>query len=170
MIELLRQRRSVRRYQDREVEPEKIVLLKEALLRSPTSRNHKPWRFGMVKDKVLLGELAQCKPHGAAFLTHAPLGVVVCGDLTESDVWIEDCSIASILVQMTAQSLGLGSCWIQVRCRDHDDQHSSEDYIQRLLDLPKHIKVLSIVAIGYPDETREPIPVCSLDYDKIKEL
>ena len=170
MIELLRQRRSIRRYLDRPVEPEKVVLLKEALLRSPTSRNLKPWRFRVIKDKALLGKLAQCKPHGAAFLSNAPLGIVVCGDLTESDVWIEDCAIASILVQMTAQSLGLGSCWIQVRCRDHDEQHSSEDYIQQLLDLPEHIKILSIIAIGYPEETREPIPVSSLDYEKIKEL
>jgi hypothetical protein len=48
------------------------------------------------------------------------IGIVVCGDRTQSDVWIEDCSIASILAQMASQSLGLGSCWIQVRNRMHD--------------------------------------------------
>ena len=79
MIELLRQRRSVRRYQDRAVEPEKVALLKEALLRSPTSRNLRPWRFVVVTDKTMLKKLAQCKPHGAAFLEKAPLGIVVCG-------------------------------------------------------------------------------------------
>ena len=170
MIELLRQRRSVRRYQDRAVEPEKVALLKEALLRSPTSRNLRPWRFVVVTDKTMLKKLAQCKPHGAAFLEKAPLGIVVCGDATESDVWIEDGSIASILVQMTAQSLGLGSCWIQVRCRDYNDEQSSESYIQQLLDLHEHVQVLSVIAIGYPDEVKEPIPTSSLDHDKIKEL
>ena len=92
------------------------------------------------------------------------------GDATESDVWIEDGSIASILVQMTAQSLGLGSCWIQVRCRDYNDEQSSESYIQQLLDLHEHVQVLSVIAIGYPDEVKEPIPTSSLDHDKIKEL
>jgi nitroreductase len=107
MIELLRNRRSIRTYLDRPVEPEKIELLKEAVLRAPSSRNIDPWQFVFVDDRAMLAKLAVCKPHGAAFLEGAALWIVVCGDRTQSDVWIEDCSITSILAQMASQSLAV---------------------------------------------------------------
>ena len=88
----------------------------------------------------------------------AALAVVVCGDGTQSDVWIEDCSIASILVQLTAQSLGLGSCWVQIRQRQHAEKITSEQYIQERLGIPSQVNVESIIAIGYPVEQREPLP------------
>jgi nitroreductase len=152
MIELLRARRSIRRYTDRRIEPEKVEIL-----RAPSSRNIDPWEFVFVDDRKLLARLALCKPHGAKFLEQAALGIVICADGQESDVWIEDCSIASILVQMVAQSIGLGSCWIQIRNRTFNEQVTSEDYIRDVLSMPDHIKVECIVAIGYPAETREPL-------------
>lgn len=167
MIELLRSRRSIRTYLDRPIEPEKVEWLKEAALRSPSSRNLDPWEFIFVDDRVTLEMLAACKPHGAAFLKGAPLGIVICGDGTASDVWVEDCSIASILVQMVAQSIGLGSCWIQVRKRMHDDQLSAEQYVRNLLHIPEKIRVESIVAVGYPAEQRSPLPTDKLKTSKV---
>ena len=168
MIELLRSRRSIRQYLDRAIEPEKLELLKEAVLRSPSSRNIDPWEFIFIDDRDLLARLGVCKPHGAQFLAHAPLGIVVCGDSDASDVWIEDCSIASILVQMAAQSMGLGSCWVQVRNRRYNDQASSEQYVQDLLHIPEPVKVESIIAVGYPAEQREPVPKESLKSAKVR--
>ena len=57
-------------------------------------------------------------------LETAPLAVVICADETLNDAWIEDCSIASILLQLTAQSIGLGSCWIQIRNRMYSEKIS----------------------------------------------
>jgi len=168
MIELLRNRRSIRKYTDKSINPEKIELFKEAVLRSPSSRNFDPWEFIFVDDRELLKQLALCKPHGAKFLEHAALGIVICADEQKSDVWIEDCSIASILVQMVAQSIGLGSCWIQIRKRAYDETTTSEDYIKDLLNMPGRIKVESIVAIGYPAEEREPLPKEDLKYEKVR--
>jgi nitroreductase len=168
MIELLRARRSIREFTDQAVEPEKVALLREAALRSPSSRNIDSWEFVFVDDRGLLAKLARCKPHGADFLEQAALGVVVCGDSRASDVWGEDCSIAAILVQMTAQSLGLGSCWVQVRNRMHDDATTSERYIQSLLHIPEHVKVECVVAIGYPAEKREPLAAEELKAFKIR--
>ena len=168
MIELLRARRSIRKYLDKPIEPEKIEILKEAVLRSPSSRNLDPWEFIFVDDRELLKKLAVSKPHGSRFLEHAALGIVICADSEKSDVWIEDCSIASILVQMVAQSMGLGSCWIQIRKRMFDDQTTSEDYIRNLLNVPNHVHVESIIAIGYPAEIREPLPRQKLKDDKIR--
>jgi len=167
MIELLRVRRSIREYADRPLEPEKLELLKEAVLRSPSSRNLDPWEFVFVDDRQLLDKLATCKPHGADFLARAALGIVICGNSQDSDTWIEDCAIASILVQMVSQSLGLGSCWVQVRNRRFDDQTTSEQYVQKLLGIPVHIKVESIIAVGYPAEKREPLPRAELKDAKV---
>jgi len=168
VIEVLRARRSIRLYTDRPIEPEKVDLLKEAALRAPSSRNIDPWEFIFIDDRELLAGLAKCKPHGAEFLANAALGIVVCGDSEESDTWIEDCSIASILVQMVAQSIGLGSCWIQVRNRMFDEPTTSERYVQDLLRIPEHIKIQSVVAVGYPAETREPLAVQELKHWKIR--
>ncbi|MFC1634436.1 nitroreductase family protein [Planctomycetota bacterium] len=168
MIELLRARRSIRKYTDRSIEPKKIEILKEAVLRSPSSRNFDPWEFIFVDNRDLLMKLSLSKRHGSKFLEHAALGILICGDGEKSDVWIEDCSIASILVQMVAQSIGLGSCWIQIRKRMYDDQTTSEEYIRNLLNVPNPMKVESIIAIGYPAETREPLPRENLKDDRIR--
>jgi nitroreductase len=168
MIELLRNRRSIRKYTGRSIEPEKIELLKEAVLRSPSSRSFDPWEFIFVDDREILKQLALCKPHGSKFLELAALGIVICADQQKSDVWIEDCSIASILVQMAAKSVGLGSCWIQIRKRAYDETTTSEDYIKDLLNLPDNMKVESIISLGYPAEKREPVPKEELKYEKIR--
>lgn len=168
MIDLLRQRRSIRKFTDRKIESEKINILKEALVRSPTSKNSKPWTFIFVEDKDMLNKLSLSKPHGSSFLSGAPLGIVICGDKEKSDVWVEDCSIASIIVQLVAQSIGLGSCWIQIRRRQHDDNRSSEAYIQGLLGIPENLHVESIIAVGYPVRTRTGVAESELDYHKIR--
>ena len=168
MIELLRNRRSIRKYTDKVIEPQKIEILKEAVLRSPSSRSFDPWEFIFVDERELLKQLARCKPHGASFLEGAALGIVICADEQKSDVWVEDCSIASILVQMVAQSIGLGSCWIQIRNRNFNDQMTSEDYIKKLLNIPGGFKVESIIALGHPAEKKEPVPKENLKYDKVR--
>jgi nitroreductase len=169
MIELIRLRRSIRKFKKNQIETEKIEILKEALLRSPTSRNRKSWEFILVRDTHLLKQLSRSKPSSADFLSDAPLGIVICGDEKKSDVWIEDCSIASIILQLTAQSLGLGSCWIQIRNRQYNDIKSSESYIQELLKIPENFRVESIIAVGYPGEQKQGIPENELDGIKIHE-
>ncbi|HOK94971.1 MAG TPA: nitroreductase family protein [Anaerohalosphaeraceae bacterium] len=167
MIEYLRKRRSVRAFDNRPIEPDKIALLKEAVLRSPSSRNFDPWEFIFVDDKQLLEQLSRSKPHGAEFLKDAAVGIVVCADPAVSDVWIEDCAIASILAQLTAQSLGLGSCWIQIRQRFYNSRMSSETYIRNVLGIPEALCVLCIIAVGYPAEYPQPIPRRQLKDAKI---
>lgn len=168
MIELLRKRRSIRKYTSQEIELEKLELLKEAVLRSPSSKNINPWEFIFIDKKGLIEKLQAFKPHGVTPLKTAPLAVVVCADETKNDVWVEDCSIASILLQLTAQSLGLGSCWIQVRERMYSDNISSEKYIQKVLDIPENFKVLNIITIGYPETVRDGKPFEELQFEKIR--
>jgi len=164
---LIEKRRSIRKFKDTPIEEEKIEQLIQAALRSPSSRNFNPWRFVVVNRPDLLEKLATAKPHGASFLGKAPLGIVVCADTLASDVCIEDASIASIFIHLAAHSAGLGSCWIQIRKRDHDSSRSAATYIKDLLGIPDNIMVESIIAIGYPDETKKGHPKENLQFDKV---
>lgn len=166
-IDLIANRRSIRQFTADKVEPEKIELLKEAALRSPSSRGVNPWEFVFVTDRNLLQKLAGAKPHGAAFLKDAQLGIVVCADPEKSDVWVEDASIATIFIQLAATSLGLGSCWIQIRNRMHDEAQSAEAYIAELLNIPSNLKIGSMIAIGHPAESKSPHPKENLQNEKV---
>ncbi|RLB97409.1 MAG: NAD(P)H-dependent dehydrogenase/reductase [Deltaproteobacteria bacterium] len=166
-IDLLRNRRSIRAYTDRPLEREKIELLTEAVLRAPSSRGINPWGFVFVTDPETITRLAQAKPHGAAFLAKAPLAVVVYADPAKSDVWVEDAAIATLIVHLAAADLGLGSCWIQIRRRPHDDSRSAGQYIAEVLGIPRSMEIEAMVAVGYPVEEKKPHPAASLERDKV---
>jgi nitroreductase len=167
LIEILRGRRSVREFQRRPVEKETLDVLIEAVLRSPSSRGLNPWEFVVVTEHDTLEKLSQSKPHGADFLSDAPLAIVVCADPKKCDVWIEDCSIASTLIHLTAESLGLGSCWCQIRKRKHSKTLRSEEWIRSVLKIPSRYHVLSSTGIGYPAQREDGHPKESLEYGKI---
>lgn len=166
-FDLIERRRSIRRFKPDPVEQIKIDRLIETALRSPSSRGFNPWRFVVIDNPDMLAQLSCSKPHGAAFLKDAPLGIAVLGDPEISDVWVEDCAIAAILIQLGAQALGLGSCWIQIRRREHDKTTSSDEYVKELLSIPENLKVASILAIGYPAEKRPAHPAASLELEKV---
>ena len=168
MIELLRRRRSIRKFTPEKIAPETIDIIIEAALRAPSSRGINPWEFVLVDDPKILDSLSTSKQHGSEFLENAPLAIVVCADSTKADVWVEDCSIAAIIIQLTALSLDLGSCWAQIRKREHNNNKSAEAFIQGLLGLPEHIKVECIVGIGHPAEEKLPVSVDKLQRAKIK--
>jgi nitroreductase len=169
ILPLIQKRRSIRKYQKKSVGPDKIHALVEAALRSPSSMGHNPWEFLVVDDADLLDKLSKARSHGSAHIKNAPLGIVVCADPEKSTVWVEDASIACTYIQLTAESLGLGSCWIQVRERMHDQTKTAETYIAEVLNLPKKLKVEAMIAIGYPDEQKAPHPKEALLYSKVHQ-
>jgi len=166
-IDLIRKRRSVRKFTDEAIETDKIELLKEVALRPPSSMGNNPWEFVFVTDRQLLARLSKAKPHGSSFLAGARLGIVICADPEKSAVWIEDASIATIFIQLAVESLGLGSCWIQIRERMHDDIRAAETYIAEVLNIPSHLKVESMVGIGYPAEQKPPHSGDELQNEKV---
>lgn len=167
MINLLRTRRSVRKFTDQPIEPEKLEILKEAILRAPTSKNSNAGEYIFVDNPEQIQKLAQSKPHGATPLFTAKLAIVILVDESKTAAWIEDSSIASFVAHLTAHSLGLGSCWIQIRGREYSEEKTSEEYITELLNIPEGFRVLSIVAIGYAQKTHDGRPTSDLDFRKI---
>jgi len=166
-MSLIRKRRSIRKFLDKPVEKEKLDLLVEAGMRGPSSRGINPWHFVVVSDREMLGRLSQAREHGSAFLRNASVAIVVCADASKSDVWVEDASIAAIMIHLAAVSLDLGSCWIQIRERMHDAQKTAEMYVGEVLGLPLQLKVESMLGMGYPDEKKSPHPKESLAYTQV---
>ena len=167
--DLLKSRRSIRKFQNKEVEKEKRDTILKCALLSPSSRALRPWEFIAVTDSSVLQKLSTCREHGSAFLAGVPLGIVVIADPAVCDVWVEDASIASIIIQLSAQSLGLSSCWIQVRKRLHADGTMAEDYIKGVLGIPPHYRVESMVAIGYPAEEKNLYDENEVLYNKLHQ-
>lgn len=167
MIELLRSRRSVRKFTEQAIEPEKIETLKEAILRAPTSKNSQACEFIFIDEPEVLQKLATCKPHGAAPLQTAKLAVAILAKEYETVAWIEDSAISSFTAHLTAHSLGLGSCWIQIRGREYSDKKSSETFVCEVVNISEGYRVLSIVAIGYAHRPHEGKSFNDLDFGKI---
>ena len=126
-----------------------------------------PWRFVFVDDREMLEKLSRVKAHGSELVAGAALAVVVLAKQGVTDVWVEDCAIASIYAQLIAEELELGSCWVQVRLRENSAGESSAECVRRLLALDDSYDVASIIALGYPKHKPAPRPFADLDQVKI---
>ena len=164
---LIKNRRSTRKFTDRLLNPEQVEMILKAALMAPASKRKNPWQFVVVEDKEMLAKLSECKPVGAAFLKDCALAVVVLANVMESDVWVEDASVASIYMQLQAEDLGLGSCWCQIRNRQTEDDADAAQYVRGLLNIPYQLEVLSIIGFGYKDQERKPFDESHLQWEKI---
>lgn len=165
--ELIKRRRSMRKFTGEELTQDEVVSLLKAALMSPTSKRSNSWQFVVVDDKSTLELLSKCKEAGASFLKDAAVGIVVLGDPLASDVWIEDASVASTMIQLQAEDLGLGSCWIQVRERYTATGMSADEFVHGVLDIPLQLQVLSIIAVGHKGMERKPFDEDKLQWEKI---
>ena len=146
-IDIARSRHSSRLFTSEPLLPREMELILEAGDLAPSSRSRRPVRLIPVVDEGLIRRLAMCKDSGTRALETATFAVIVAADPKVSDVWIEDCSIATIMMQMEAEDLGIGSCWIQIRLRKVGDT-DSEDFVIKEAGLDPGLKVLSIIAFG----------------------
>ena len=165
--ELIRTRRSMRKFTSEELTQEEVVSLLKAGLMAPSSKGLNPWQFIVIDDKETLKKLAGCKQMGSSFLKDAALAIAVVADPLISDVWIEDAAIAAIYIQLQAEDLGLGSCWIQLRERQTLEGMPSNEYVHEVLELPLHLQALSIVALGHKGMERKPFNEDRLQWEKI---
>lgn len=149
-------RTSIRAYEDKKVEKEKIEKLLRAGMAAPTAVNRQPWHFIVVTDRDVLKALAGANPN-AGMVADAPLAIVVCGDMNKAlegkarEYWIQDASAATENILLAAHGMGLGAVWTgtypsEERCKT----------VSEVLKLPESIIPLNTIVIGYPAETPEP--------------
>lgn len=166
-FDLAQKRRSTRTFLDKPVPQEIQEKLKQIVLMSPSGHRANPWEFIFVEDKQSLETISTCKQAGAAFVKDAALAVIVIADTTKTDVWVEDCSIASAYLHLAAEDLGLGSCWVQIRKRAQESGDSASEVLKKAFNIPENYEVLSVIAMGYKQEERKPFDLNRLQLDKI---
>ena len=165
--DMLFTRHSIRKYTDEPIDGEHVKLLLEAALLAPSGKSVRPWEFVVVEDKEVLAKMSECRPFGPGPVAKCKLAIVVCGDPGKTDVWVEDCTIAATYIQLQAEALGLGSCWIQMRGRFDKDNNDSADLIRELLDIPGEQQVECIIVLGHKDEVRRPVDPDKLLWEKV---
>ena len=149
-------RTSVRTYQQRGVEPEKIETLLRAGMAAPSAGNRQPWHLVVVTEKSQLTALAAAAGPSRP-VADAPLAIVVCGDMNKTfdgesrEYWVQDASAATENILLAAHGLDLGAVWlglypIKERCKT----------VANILHLPKNLVPLCTVSIGYPKENPKP--------------
>ena len=110
----------------------------------------------IVDEKDTIEKLADAKDMGSQFMKGAPLAIVVIGDPQQNDCWVEDGSIAAIYMQLQAEELGLGTCWVQMRGRGLSDGTSAGNIIRGILGMPDNYDVLCVLAVGHKADERKP--------------
>jgi nitroreductase len=147
-------RRSIRRYEDKPVEREKIDTILACATAAPSGNNFRPWHFIETEDRAVLGALADAHPYGK-MLTEAGLAIVVCAEKERNNVqdvwWEEDCGAAMENILVAATALGLGSVWLGVH---HHGPNGLPEKVRQILKIPAHIQVMGIAAIGYGAESK----------------
>lgn len=157
----------MRKFTEEELTQDEVETLLKAALMAPSSKGSRGWQFIVVDDKEKLARLAESKAHGSQLIDGAPLAVVVTADPLISDAWIEDASIAAILMQLQAEDLGLGSCWVHIRERETPAGTPAEEYVRELLQIPLQLQVLCIIAIGHKGMERKPFNEENLQWEKV---
>ena len=157
LLEMMKNRRSVRKYTGEPIEDEKIEMVLQAGLLSASGRAIRPWEFIVVRDKQMLGKMAECRMGAAKMLEGADCAIVVIADGDKTDVWTEDCSIAMSNMHLMADVLGIGSCWIQGRLREATDGRSTEEYLRGLLGYPERFKLEAVLSMGISEAHPAPV-------------
>ncbi|MEA3325875.1 MAG: nitroreductase family protein [Chloroflexota bacterium] len=151
-IDAIFARRSIRKYQEKSVEPEKIVILLKAAMAAPTASNSKPWEFIVVTDPSVMDRIRGAMTFGKF---NAPMAIIVCGNLSlinrplTSQFWVQDCTAATENILLAAVSFGLGTVWLGVH-----PIYIFTKRISKILELPEHIKPLNVIYVGYPAQEK----------------
>ena len=150
-------RTSIRQYQDRPVEQEKVEQLLRAAMAAPTAVNKQPWHFYVLNTKEAINRLADASQRGGDMVRSAALVVVVCGDMDKAlegkarEYWIQDTSAATENLLLAAHALGLGAVWTGVY-----PMKERVEMTTKVLNLPENLVPLCTILIGYPAESPTP--------------
>ena len=166
-IELVKVRRSMRKFTDEKITAEEQRQLMRAALMSPSSKGLHSYEFMVVEDSQAIAQVSKAKVMGGEFLAAAPMAIVVMADPAVSDTWIEDASVAATHLLLQAEDMGLGACWIQIRGRADAEGVDAEDNVRRILGIAEGKRVLCIVAVGHKGMERKPQNEDRLCWDKV---
>lgn len=144
-------RRSIRKFTNQPVEPEKIDRLLRAAMQAPSAANQQPWEFIVVQEKDMLNRVSQTSPYAKPSAESAVTFVLLANEniIKVPTAWEQDLSAAAENLLLEAVHLGLGGVWFGVATVD-----SVVENVRRLFNLPNHIKPFALISVGYPDSQK----------------
>jgi nitroreductase len=155
-LEVIEKRKSVRKYSEQPVERDLLDAIVRVAQTAPSSRNSKSSAFMIVEDRDMLDALSVMRDYGSGLLKGAPAAIVVLGDETKTDLWVDNCAISATFVQLAVTAMDLVSCWVHCngrpRLKDVPEGDRAEDYVRELLGLKEGLRPYCVIAIGYPEE------------------
>ena len=162
MLEAISKRRSIRHYENRPVEEEKIQEILRAAMASPSAMNQRPWEFYVIRDPELLKKLGEVTPYSKP-IGEAPVGIamMVRRDSLCPAYQDIDCGIASENLMLEATAQGLGSVMLGIAPKEE-----REKAVEALLDAPKELRAFALFALGYP--AYEPKPRETFELDRVR--
>lgn len=167
LIELMRNRRSVRQFTGERVPDEKVEKVVQAALLSASGKATRPWEFIVVRDKEMIQKLSECRPGVSKTIAGADVAIVVAADAEKTGIWVEDCSIAMANMYLMAEEQGVGGCWIHCRERETPDGGNTEKYLCELLGIPEGYRVLSMFVFGVPASHPDAYELDQLKTEKV---
>jgi nitroreductase len=150
LMHALRTRRSIRKFEDKPVPEAMVREILAAAMMAPSAGNAQPWQFVVMTDPETLAAAAAIHPH-VKMAAQAPVGILVCGDLSLEKYpgyWVQDCSAAMQNLLLAAHGLGLGAVWTGVYSREDRVRGFTE-----LAGLPEHVIPLGFVPMGWPAQS-----------------
>ncbi|MBR0208803.1 MAG: nitroreductase family protein [Oscillospiraceae bacterium] len=144
------ERISVRRYQDRPVEKEKILALLRAAMAAPSAGNQQPWEFYVVTDREKIRALSEVTPY-SHYAAQAPVVIVpVYREAIKAPSYaLIDMSIAMENLWLSCAELGLGGVWMGIA-----PQENCMSAVEKILQIPQGLRAFALFPLGYPAETR----------------
>ena len=169
--EVVKKRRSTRRYTGKPVEMEELRRAMELALAAPSSKNTRSTRLMAVTDLERVHALGRLRDWGSSLLEEAGAAIIIMGDEEASPMWQTNAAIMATVLQLALVDEGLASCWVHVgdylTLKDEPTSQRSEDYVKELLpEIPASYRILSVISIGYADYTPKPLP----DYEGPERL
>lgn len=141
-------RRSIRKFKDQAIEPEKIDRLLRAAMQAPSAANQQPWEFIVIKEKETLDRLSQTSPYAKPVAGSAVTFVFLANEneLKVPTAWEQDMAAAVQNLLLEAVHLELGGVWMGVSTADLVVEN-----VRELFNLPDHMKPFALISVGYPD-------------------
>ena len=143
-------RASIRKFQEKSVEEEKVKQILKAAMASPSAKNGRPWEFYVIRNKNILQKLSETTPYSMC-VKNAPIAIVICyqkeGIAPEfSDI---DCAIATENILLEIDHLNLGAVMIGVSPNEERMKK-----VEEILDVPNNLRAFTIIPFGYPEKEK----------------
>ena len=150
-FETIKNRRSIRKYKQENIEKNKIEKILEIVRLSPSAMNRQPYGFIVISENSIIKEISSaCNQQW-----EAPIIIVICGLPDQAwvrddgeEYWKADAAIAMSNLSLAAYALGLGTCWVAA---------FQEDLVKKILNIPSNVRVFAMTPLGYPDEKKGPV-------------